>query len=146
MGRWRRVSSLHRGRRLCAPHCRWPSWNAGHLGLQFGANSNTAFQDWLNSSSAGTALVNNFTTKLTLTADFLAQYNVIILSGLGDDSNVGPWWTFDLAEIAAFEDWIANKGGGVIALSGFSSDPRTCHMGAPLASTRSHGGLGPSSL
>ncbi len=87
-----------------------------------GANSNTAFQDWLNSSSAGTAKVDNFTTKPTLTADFLAGYNVIILTGLGDDSNKGPWWTFDSNEVAAFQDWITNDGGGVITLSGFSSD------------------------
>jgi len=89
-----------------------------------GANSNTAFQDWLNSSSAGTAKVDNFRTKPTLTADFLASYNVVILSGLGNDSNIGPWWTFDASEVAAFQDWITNQGGGVISLSGFSSDTR----------------------
>lgn len=87
-----------------------------------GANSNTAFQDWLTSSSAGTAKVDNFRTKPPLTAAFLAGYNVVILTGLGNDSNNGPFWTFDATEVAAFQDWISNKGGGVISLTGFSSD------------------------
>ena len=94
----------------------------GKWGLSTGADSDTAFQDWLNSSSAGTARVDNYRTKPTLTADFLAGYNVVILAGLGDDSNVGPWWTFSSAEISAFQDWIMNKGGGVITLSGYSGD------------------------
>jgi hypothetical protein len=87
-----------------------------------GEDSDTAFQDWLNSNSAGTAKVDNHTTKPKLTPDFLASYDVIILAGLGDDSNTGPWWKFEAAEVSAFEDWIKNKGGGVIALSGYAGD------------------------
>ena len=85
-------------------------------------DSDTAFQDWLNSSSAGTAKVDNYKAKPTLTPDFLAGYNVIILAGLGTDSNVGPWWTFDATEISAVADWVTNKGGGLISLSGYSGD------------------------
>jgi len=88
----------------------------------WGDASDTAFQNWLNSSSAGTAKVDNYLTKPGLTQDFLAGYNVIIFQGLGDDSNNGPWWTFSAAEVTAFQDWIENKGGGVISLSGYSSD------------------------
>jgi len=88
-----------------------------------GEDSDTAFQDWLNSSSAGTAKVDNYVVKPTLTPDFLAGYNVIILAGLGNDSNMGPWWAFDSAtEIPAMQDWVTNKGGGVIALSGYAGD------------------------
>jgi hypothetical protein len=87
-----------------------------------GQDSDTAFQDWLNSSSAGTAKADNYKAKPTLTPDFLAGYNVIILAGLGTDSNVGPWWTFDASEISAVEDWVTNKGGGLISLSGYSGD------------------------
>ena len=87
-----------------------------------GLDSDTAFQDWLNSSSSGTAKVDNYTTKPTLTPDFLAGYNVIILAGLGNDSNTGPWWTFDSNEVAAFADWVTTKGGGVITLSGYAGD------------------------
>jgi hypothetical protein len=88
----------------------------------FGDSSDTAFQNWLNSSSAGTAKVDNFLTKPTLTLDFLAGYNVLVLASLGDDSANGPWWTFSSSEVANFQDWIENKGGGVISLSGYSAD------------------------
>ncbi len=84
-------------------------------------SNDTAFQNWL---SASTGKVDNYTKRssFTFTADFLGQYNLIILAGLGDDSNVGPWWTFSTDEVAAFQDWIENKGGGVISLSGYSGD------------------------
>ena len=85
-------------------------------------NSDAAFQDWLNSSSAGTAKVDNYLTKPAFSPDFLAGYNVIIFQGLGNDSNNGPWWTFSASEVAAFQDWVENKGGGVISLSGYSGD------------------------
>jgi hypothetical protein len=76
----------------------------------------------LNSNSAGTAKADVYSTKPTLTPDFLSAYKVIILASLSDDSNVGPFWTFSTAEVAAFQDWIENKGGGVITLTGYSSD------------------------
>ena len=88
----------------------------------WGDASNSAFQDWLNSSSAGTAKVDNFLTKPTLTQDFLAGYAVVVFQGLGDDSNNGPWWTFSASEVAALQDWVENKGGGIISLSGYSAD------------------------
>ncbi|HEX7509594.1 MAG TPA: hypothetical protein VF550_22680 [Polyangia bacterium] len=88
----------------------------------WGDGSDTAFQDWLNSNSAGTAKVDNYPHKPTFTADFLAGYSLIILAGLGDNSNTGPWWTFSTSEVAAFQDWIVTKGGGVISLSGYSND------------------------
>ena len=88
----------------------------------WGDASDTAFQNWLNSSSAGTARVDNFLTKPALTSSFLAAYNVIIFAGLGDDSNNGPWWTFSATEVTAFQDWIETKGGGVISLAGYSGD------------------------
>jgi hypothetical protein len=93
--------------------------NPGQFGS--GNTTNTAFQDWLNSSSAGTAKVDNFTTQPSLTADFLAGYNVIIFNGLANNSKDGPWWTFTAAELAAFQDWV-NEGGGVITLNGMSGN------------------------
>jgi hypothetical protein len=93
---------------------------------KWGANPNgdpdTALQDWLNSSSAGTAQVDNFINRPALTSDFLATYSVIILASLADDSNTGPWWSFSAAEVAAFRAWVEN-GGGVISLTGYSGDP-----------------------
>ncbi len=106
--------------------CSCPPLNVAVLGKpgKWGANPNgdpdTALQDWLNSSSAGTARVDNFTDRVTLTPDFLATYNVIILASLSDDSNTGPWWSYSADEIAAFQAWIQN-GGGVIALTGYAS-------------------------
>ena len=105
--------------------CTCPPFNLAVLGKpgKWGANPNgdpdTALQEWLNSSSAGTARADNFTNRVTLTADFLATYNVIILASLSDDSNLGPFWTFTDAEAAAFRTWIEN-GGGVITLTGYS--------------------------
>lgn len=87
----------------------------------WGDGNDKAFQNWLNSSSAGTAKVDVYTVKPAFTSDFLAGYNVIILAGLGDNSNTGPWWAFSASEIAAFQDWVEN-GGGVISLSGYSND------------------------
>jgi len=108
--------------------CTCPPFKLAVIGKpgKWGANPNgdpdTALQDWLNSSSAGTAQVDNFTTRTTLTPEFLAQYSVIILASLSEDSNVGPWWTFSADEIAAFDAWVQN-GGGVISLIGYSGDP-----------------------
>jgi hypothetical protein len=108
--------------------CTCPPFRLAVLGKpgKWGANPNgdpdTALQDWLNSSSAGTAQVDNFTARTTLTPEFLAQYNVIILASLSEDSNMGPWWNFSGDEIAAFGAWVQN-GGGVISLIGYSGDP-----------------------
>jgi hypothetical protein len=108
--------------------CTCPPFNLAVIGKpgKWGANPNgdpdTALQEWLNSSSAGTARVDNFTNRQTLTSGFLATYNVIILASLSEDSNMGPFWTFSDAEAAAFRDWIEN-GGGAIAMIGYSGSP-----------------------
>ena len=104
--------------------CVCPTLNVALVGKPgvWGDGSQTAFQDWLKSSSAGTAKVDDYPAKPTFTADFLAGYNLIILAGLGDNTNTGPWWTSSASEVAAFQDWIENKGGGVISLSGYSND------------------------
>jgi hypothetical protein len=94
----------------------------GKWGANPKGDTDTALQEWLNSSSAGTAKADNYTTRVTLTPDFLAPYNVIILASLSDDSNAGPFWTFDASEVAAFQDWVVNKGGGVITMTGYSGD------------------------
>lgn len=106
--------------------CVCPPFNVVVMGKpgKWGAVRNgdppTALMDWLNSSSAGTARVDNFTDRKPLTSDFLATYDVIVLASLAEDSDVGPWWTFSADEIAAFRAWVED-GGGVISLSGYSS-------------------------
>ena len=108
--------------------CVCPPLNVAVIGKpgKWGANPNgdsdTALQEWLNSSSAGTAKVDNFTDRTKLTPEFLALYNVIILASQGEDSNRGPFWSYDDSEVAAFRAWVEN-GGGVISLIGYSGDP-----------------------
>ena len=105
----------------CAPLSVAVLGKPGKWGANPAGDPDTALQDWLNSSSAGTARADNFTNRVTLTPDFLATYNVIILASLSDDSKIGPWWTYSADEIAAFQTWIEN-GGGVISLTGYSSN------------------------
>ncbi len=104
--------------------CVCPTLNVAVVGKPgaWGDGDDSAFQDWLESSSAGTARVANYLDKPEFTADFLAGYDVIILASLGNDSVNGPWWTFSSAELVAFQEWIENQGGGVISLSGYSAD------------------------
>jgi hypothetical protein len=94
----------------------------GKWGANRGGDSDTAFQEWLNSSSAGTAAAHVYATKPALTSEFLARYDVLILASLSADADSGPFWSFDSSEVAAFQDWVENKGGGAIALTGYSGD------------------------
>jgi hypothetical protein len=110
--------------------CQCPPLNVAVIGKpgKWGANpagdSDTALQEWLNSSSAGTARADNYTQRPALTPDFLAPYGVIILASLSDDSLTGPFWTFDNSEVAAMQDWVENQGGGLITLTGYTGDGR----------------------
>jgi hypothetical protein len=105
--------------------CTCPTVSVAVLGKpgQYGDKDSTAFMTWLDSSSAGTAKVDSYPERVPLTTELLAQYNVIILLGLGDDSDKGPFWTFDADEVAAMQDWVENKAGGLITLSGASGQP-----------------------
>ena len=106
---------------MCPPFKLAVLGKPGKWGANPGGDPDAALQSWLNSNSAGTAQVDDFTTRTKLTPEFLANYNVIILAALADDSNNGPWWTFSADEIAAFRAWVEN-GGGVITLSGYTAN------------------------
>lgn len=106
---------------MCPPFKLAVIGKPGKWGANPSGDPDTALQDWLNSSSAGTAQVDNFTSRTPLTPDFLARYDVIILASLADESNNGPWWTFSADEVAAFRAWVEN-GGGVISLTGYSGN------------------------
>jgi hypothetical protein len=88
----------------------------GHYGIA--GDDTTAFTDWLTTKS--TASVAMYTSQPTLTADFLSQYDVLIIQWL-TDSNTGPYWTFSTDEISALETWV-QAGGGLITLSGYDSN------------------------
>jgi hypothetical protein len=75
------------------------------------------FEDWLGANS-NLQSVQFFTTDtVQLTAEWLAQWDVILLQDLRA-------FTFTTSEVTAFQNWIAG-GGGVIALSGYYSDNAT---------------------
>jgi hypothetical protein len=84
----------------------------GTLGTWGGTTA--ALMNWLNTQSSAT--VAQYTTKPTLDAAFLSQYNVIIVQLLGDMG--GPYWSFTPAEISALSDWV-HAGGGLITMSGY---------------------------
>jgi len=94
----------------------------GTFGLQ-GQDGTTAFQDWLNSKS--TAQVDVYATRTTLTPDLLSKYQVIILQDLTDTVAYGAqsaFWNYSADEVAAVSDWVQNKGGAIISLTGYFSD------------------------
>lgn len=88
-----------------------PSYGAGGPG----SDTTVALQSWLNTKSS--AAVDLITTKPAITAEWLANYDVLILQALEQAEGVG-YWTFTPDEIAAFEAWV-RAGGGVIALMGY---------------------------
>jgi len=74
------------------------------------------FVDWLNMSSHGTASVTMISTKPTLDKTFLAQYDILLVANVNT-------WVFSADEQAAVADWVQTTGGGIISLTGFTSDP-----------------------
>src|SRR5690606_1023597 len=95
----------------------------GTFGAVPGQDSNSALVAWLNENSSAAAQAH--LTKPTLTAEFLANYDVLILQALETSNGAevaGTQWQFSTEEIAAFEAWV-RAGGGVIALMGYGAFP-----------------------
>lgn len=95
----------------------------GTFGAVPGEDSNSALVAWLNENSSAGAQAH--LTKPTLTAEFLANYDVLILQALETSNGaevVGTQWQFTAEESAAFEAWV-RAGGGVIALTGYGAFP-----------------------
>ncbi|WP_438002152.1 hypothetical protein WMF26_23700 [Sorangium sp. So ce185] len=101
----------------------------GHEGVwgPCSSDSTTALQTWLNTQS--TAQVDNYNMeKPTLTPEFLAKYDVILLQWMvtkGAQNDDGQPWQFTPDEVKALEDWV-NSGGGLIALSGYQCNGQGC--------------------
>ncbi|KYF83704.1 hypothetical protein BE11_00230 [Sorangium cellulosum] len=101
----------------------------GHEGVwgPCSSDSTTALQNWLNTQS--TAQVDNYNTeKPTLTPEFLARYDVILLQWMvtkGAQNDDGAPWQFTADEVNALKDWV-NDGGGLIALSGYQCNGQGC--------------------
>jgi hypothetical protein len=94
----------------------------GSFGAIQGQDSSTAFQQWLNSKS--NAHVDVYADRTTITSDLLANYDVIILQSLSQITaytQQSDYWVYSADEIAAVSDWVQNKGGSIIALTGYFS-------------------------
>lgn len=79
------------------------------------ANKDTQpFVDWLNGNSEGTASVTMVSTKPTIDAAFLGQYDILLVANVNG-------WTFRADEKAAVAQWVRETGGGLITLTGFTS-------------------------
>ncbi|HYO97152.1 MAG TPA: hypothetical protein VER33_21730 [Polyangiaceae bacterium] len=78
------------------------------------AKDTQPFINWLNSSSNDTATVKMIAQKPTMNADFLKDYDILLLANVNT-------WTFDASEKAAVQKWSRELGGGIIALTGFVS-------------------------
>jgi hypothetical protein len=86
-------------------------------------DNTSALTTWLSTQSSASIDVYD-QSKPTLTADFLSQYNVIIIQWLRDVSdagNNGALWQFTQDEVNALAAWV-HAGGGLITLSGYDSD------------------------
>jgi hypothetical protein len=87
------------------------------------SDSTKAFEAFMNGNTKGTATMKMQTTKPSITADFLGQYDVVILQALYltpyDQNQV---WSFSSAEASALHDWVSNQGGALIAMAGYFSD------------------------
>jgi hypothetical protein len=93
---------------------------------KFGANSgkdNTdAFQAFMNSNTKGTATMQMLTTFTPIASLDLSQYDVIILQAMLDNVYISTTWSYSSADVAALQDWVENKGGALIAMSGYSGN------------------------
>ena len=74
------------------------------------------FVDWLNERSGGMATVTMVTSKPTLDAAFLLQYDILLVANVDG-------WAFSADERAAVADWSRQEGGGIITITGFLSTP-----------------------
>jgi hypothetical protein len=96
---------------------------------KYGANSGTsdntdAFQTFMNGNTNGTATMEMLTTYEPLAGRDLSKYDLIILQALWKQIPYNPadLWTYTDADAAALRDWVKDKGGALVTLSGYWSD------------------------
>ena len=98
----------------------------GGTGAGNGNDNTNAFQDYMNTytKNANTGTTSTMTMlkkHTTITADFLKNYNVLILQALEDDINAGSIWTISQSETDALAKWVQD-GGSLITMSGYSAN------------------------
>ena len=110
---------------LCQPVRILSLGQPAKYGANSGSTDNTdAFQAFMNSNTKGTATMQMLQTFTHITDLDLSNYDVIILQALYTnpyDTTTGLW-TYNAADAAALYDWVNNKGGAIIAMSGYFSD------------------------
>jgi hypothetical protein len=95
---------------------------------KYGANSGSAdntdaFQTFMNSNSKGTATMEMRTKFKSITSSDLSNYDVVILQALYDNPyDPNGLWKYTDADAAALRDWVNDKGGALIAMTGYFSD------------------------
>ena len=109
---------------LCQPVRILSLGQPAKYGANSGSTDNTdAFQSFMNSNTKGTATMTMQKEFVSLTADRLSNYDVVILQGLYTNVyDPNGIWSFTSADAAALHDWVNSKGGALIAMSGYFSD------------------------
>lgn len=94
----------------------------GKFGAGSGSKDSTsAFQEFMNSNTSGTAHMDMQTTFVSLTEELLNRYDVVILQFMGQDvyTDYGIW-KFQQSDADALYKWVNEREGAVIAMSGYS--------------------------
>jgi hypothetical protein len=98
-----------------------------HYGSQGGSGDSTdAFQQFMNTytqnANTGTTSTMTMLKKYTpLTDALLGQYNVVVLQAL-EDSEYNGLWTYTQSDVDALKRWVNDKGGAVIAMTGYGGN------------------------
>jgi hypothetical protein len=98
-----------------------------HYGNQSGGGDSTdAFQNYMNTytqnANTGTTSMMTMIKKFTpLTDDLLSHYNVLVLQALEDSEYTGLW-TFTQSDTDALKRWVTDKGGAVVAMTGYGGN------------------------
>lgn len=86
------------------------------------ADNTDAFQAFMNGNTNGTATMKMLTTFTPITGLNLDDYDVIILQALySNPYDPNGLWVYSDADAAALYDWVNNKGGAIISMSGYFS-------------------------
>jgi hypothetical protein len=93
---------------------------------KYGANSGTsdntdAFQKFMNDNTKGTANMVMLRDFTPLTEELLSRYDVVILQAL-EKSEWENVWTYQQSDVDALERWVRDKGGSVIAMTGYGGN------------------------
>jgi hypothetical protein len=109
---------------LCKPTRILSLGQPAKYGANSGSTDNTdAFQAFMNSNTNGTATMQMMETFTPITDSLLSNYDVVILQALySSPYDPNGLWTYTDADAAALYDWVTNKGGAIIAMSGYFSD------------------------